>query len=444
MSGQYIWKKFNIDWTKIDANVLTKDLSPRAEDTHFITDSFKKSSQEELKTKPKKAKKITPFINTESLASKLNVVHPNAQTQNHKLMDRYNTINSDAGIAGDNSASDRYTIKLKRMKKTIDAIHSFGKKISAGKTLKATTKTTISKDKSQEPKTIKKTSMAQKIDRNQVFHNSNKISEKTNTINTRKTAKPIKNNFLGVTNLHPQMHYLQNSHHYQQHQQKLSNQAGSRPQPNTATGNAIVPCLNLEIQHDQNSRMNNPSEIYPTSNDSSNVDRLKKMSNMEAIHHLSGVNQIQANRKELMSDQRSRLGIGHTKALASYDSKIGTHFSKTRNPAPTGAASKFCEKNSTLFKNATQNHNDVLQKHKKNAYLNVKSFREKDQRTSKKISIGGKGSEATDHKNKENLATHDINRLQSLLAIKSSINLMDENPNSNTKKNTTLTKPKKW
>lgn len=195
MSGQYIWKKFQFDWTKIDAKLLTKDLSPRAEDSHFITDSFKKSSQEELKTKPRKAKKITPFINTESLASKLNVIHPNAQTQKDKLMDRYNSLNSDGGIAGDNSASDRYTIKLKRMKKTIDAIHSFGKKISAGKTFKATTKTTTIKDKSQEPKTIKKTSVAQKIDRNQVFHNSNKISEKTNTINTKKTAKPIKNNY---------------------------------------------------------------------------------------------------------------------------------------------------------------------------------------------------------------------------------------------------------
>ena len=47
MSGQYIWKKFNIDWTKIDAKLLTKDLSPRADSSHFITDSFKKSSQEE-------------------------------------------------------------------------------------------------------------------------------------------------------------------------------------------------------------------------------------------------------------------------------------------------------------------------------------------------------------------------------------------------------------
>ena len=330
------------------------------------------------------------------------------------------------------------------MKKTIDAIHSFGKKISSGKNFKANPKitTTNIKDKSQEPKTIKKTSHAQKIDRNQVFSNTNKITTQTNTVNTKKAAKPTKNNYLSGTNLHPQMHYLQNSHHYQQHQQKLSDKAGPKSQNNNYGSNVIVPCLNLEIPQDSNTNMNPPSEAYPTSNENSNVDRLKKMSNMDAIHHLSGVNQIQVNRKDLMSDQRSRVGVGHTKALASYDSKVGTHFGKTRNGAMATTTGKFCEKNSTLFKNSTQNHNDVLQKHKKNAYLNVKSFREKEQRTNKKVSLGGKGSEATDHKNKENMG-HDANRLQSLIAIKSSINLMDEHPMSNNKKNGTLTKPKR-
>lgn len=46
------------------------------------------------------------------------------------------------------------------MKKTIDAIHSFGKKISAGKGMKSSIKTTTTKDKSQEPKTIKKTNVS--------------------------------------------------------------------------------------------------------------------------------------------------------------------------------------------------------------------------------------------------------------------------------------------
>ena len=100
MSGQYIWKKFNPDFTKIDTRLQAKDLSPRGNNTHFIARSFKKTSQDELK--PKKTNKNKPSIREDSQNTKpINNNNINNQQlssnkdNGNNIGERYNSLNSD-------------------------------------------------------------------------------------------------------------------------------------------------------------------------------------------------------------------------------------------------------------------------------------------------------------------------------------------------------------
>lgn len=451
MSGQYLQKKFNIDWSKFDTRLQTKDLSPRNNDSHFIADSFKKSGQEiDPKTKVQlKAKKVTPFTcnNNESVtknnqnSSNMLKEQYNASVHN-KLMDRYNSLNSDGGINQDNSASDRYTVKLKRMKKTIDAIHSFKTKISAGKNHKANNKLSNNKDKSQEPKTVKKTNA------NVVTHKTGqvgtKIHEKTHTINIKKTSKVRNPNTFGNTNI--QLQYAEANNNFvsfdlQKATEKnsLTSQIQQPPIIYGSTKNQItsnIPNLKQHLNgvqephHNQEIHINQAINYPPNQaiNTKSEIEcGLKKVSNLDSINHLSH-NQITHTRKDLMSDTRPRnLVSGHRKALESYDSKITTNYSSSNGFANTKnmknstyTTHKLNTGNSLLYKNATQGHDDKLSIRKKGAgYINMKSYREKEiKATSKK--------KTNDFNKENNKETNHLNRMNAISAIKSSINIIDD------------------
>lgn len=77
------------------------------------------------------------------------------------------------------------------MKKTIDAIHSFGKKISAGKSYKNSLKDACLKDKAQEPKTVKKPTNFTESKQNLI---NKQTVERINTVSRKKTSKPKSSN----------------------------------------------------------------------------------------------------------------------------------------------------------------------------------------------------------------------------------------------------------
>ena len=445
MSGQYLQKKFNIDWSKFDTRLLTKDLSPRNNDSHFIADSFKKSGQE---SDPKlkafnKAKKVTPFTcnniesvnkntttNSNMLKEQYNV------SQQNKLMDRYNSLNSDGGINQDNSASDRYTVKLKRMKKTIDAIHSIGKKINAGKNSKTNCKLSNNKDKSCEPKTVKKTNV--NVVTPKQASNIAKIQEKTNTINLKKSFKPRAQLSVNNNNIQTQYNESRNSNITNFDMRKVTENISIKPNNQQAPlimGNSnnqkfsnvpnLKQTLNYpqDVNHQQEANTNQIMKNKPELESG-----LKKLSNMDQVNHLSH-NQITHTRKDLASESRTRNFVsGHRKAQESYDSKITTNCSssngfKNNRNLKTGiyTTHKFNTGNSLLYKNATQGHEEKLSIRKKGTgYINMKSYREK-------IDVKATSKKKTTDFNKENRQeTNNLSRMNAVSAIKSSINIIDD------------------
>lgn len=95
MSGPYNWKKFNPDFKKFDTKLLTKDLSPRNTSTHFIANSFKKISQEELKPRTTKPNTKKTQYQNDSLTQKKTQENSTATNQKDHQIDRYNSLNSE-------------------------------------------------------------------------------------------------------------------------------------------------------------------------------------------------------------------------------------------------------------------------------------------------------------------------------------------------------------
>lgn len=160
------------------------------------------------------------------------------------------------------------------------------------------------------------------------------------------------------------------------------------------------------------------------------------MSNMESLNHLNQ-NQVHniniANRKE-KEESRSRQVGGHRKALESYDSKIGNfNYAKKNLTIASNNVHKLYGVHNMLFKNATQGVNDEKNtlththtnttthtnnpnpRKKGSAYINIKSFREKDLKTTNKkqnVKV------TNEDKNKENADINNISRMHAMIAIK--------------------------
>merc|ERR1712196_664307 len=111
------------------------------------------------------------------------------------------------------------------------------------------------------------------------------MTEKTNTVNTKK-IKSMKPQTGTLSNLHPQMCYLQSSSTYQANVGKLSEKSTVKGQSSVVQHSNIVPCLNLESQV-VSKCTDNFDETCPTSNDSQCQDRLKKYRNLENSNHLN-------------------------------------------------------------------------------------------------------------------------------------------------------------
>ena len=265
MKNTQIIKGFNPDWKKIDTKLLTKDMSPRSTNTHFIARTFKKIAQEEIYSNqrpPQKPKKVLSTY-ADNLAQKVNYTL-GFQYQQNKLCDRYNSLNGEGGNNTanlENSTTDRYTLKNKKIKKTLDAIHSITKKISAGNPNRGKIKFIHTKDKSQEPRTVKKqihTNFLNKdvintkpIDKNAINH----FTKKNNfiSINNKKIFKDIKD---ADAKIHiSNMGFLSNSQYIIQNQQKAHEKYDNMGNNNFNSNNNNINKQNRN--QNQNSRNNN-------------------------------------------------------------------------------------------------------------------------------------------------------------------------------------------
>lgn len=182
----------------------------------------------------------------------------------------------------------------------------------------------------------------------------------------------------------------------------------------------------------------------------SNADRLKTgMAHVEIISNLNKSNVPGATsiNKEMLSDSRSRLSGGqqHRKALDSIDSKV--------NGAVIGNTKKNTGDRKSLFiRDIGIIDKNLADGKKGSGYINVKTLREKGQKTKIKQQLLGTNTNnraQPNHKNldltgKENLYTSnsEINRINSMINMKSaSVNIVEDfMNNSRSFKKTSITK----